>query len=195
LQKQEAQPPSTSPAVPPAQTEPAAPPPTRAKPTLQDRARSTAAAPRAAAPAPASDAAQQAPGNLNEAVSVRPAAPPAAAAERREEAERQGTVTGQLQARAAFAATPCGPSWPAPPADIAGQITAGSAPSANVCWIVGRAGSVLRSTDHQTWQRVNIPQAADLSGITATDARTATVMAVDGRTFSTSDGGVTWTQR
>jgi len=53
---------------------------------------------------------------------------------------------------------------------------------------------VLRSTDHQTWQRMSVPQSGDLSRITATDARTATVTAADGRTFSTSDGGVTWTQ-
>jgi hypothetical protein len=195
LQKQEAQPPSTPPAAPQSQTEPAAPRATGATPTLQDRARSADAAAPAAPPAAANKAAQQAPSNLNEAVSVRPAAPTPAAAEKRDEAERQGTVAGQLQARAAFAASPCGPSWPAPPADIGGQITAGSAPSADVCWIVGRAGTVLRSTDHQTWQRVNIPQAVDLAGVTATDARTATVVAADGRTFSTSDGGVTWTQR
>ena len=193
LQKQEAQAPSTPPPPAAAQAEAVAPPATLATPTLQDRGRSAEAAPRAAAPASANDAAQQVPGNLNEAVSVRSAPPATAAAERREEAGRQGAVVGQLQARDAFATNPCGPPWPAPPADLAGQITAGSAPSADVCWLVGRAGTVLRSTDHQTWQRVNLPQAVDLSAVTATDARTATVMAIDGRTFSTSDAGVTWT--
>jgi photosystem II stability/assembly factor-like uncharacterized protein len=136
---------------------------------------------------------QQAPANANETLSVRAKAP--TVAERREEAQRQDAVAGQLQARAAFAANPCGSPWPPPPADVASQITAGSAPSADVCWIVGRAGTVLRSTDHQTWQRVNIPQAVDLSGVTATDARTATVMTADGRTFSTSDGGMTWREQ
>jgi photosystem II stability/assembly factor-like uncharacterized protein len=137
---------------------------------------------------------QQAPGSLNEAVSVRSAASAPAAPELRDEAQRQGAVTGQLQARAASANNRCGPAWPAPPSDVAGQITAGSSPSADVCWIVGRGGTVLRSTDHQTWQRVNVPQAVDLSRVTATDARTAMVVAADGRTYSTSDGGVTWTQ-
>ena len=197
LQKQEAQPPRKAqpPSTPPPRTEPAAPRETRATPTLQDRARAADAAAPAAAPAAANEGAQQAPSTLSEAVSVRSAAPTPAAAEKRDEAGRQGAASGQLQARVAFAANPCGPAWSAPPADIAGQITAGSAPSADVCWIVGRAGSMFRSTDRQTWQRVTFPEAVDLSGVTATDARTATVVTADGRTFATADGGMTWTQR
>jgi len=60
--------------------------------------------------------------------------------------------------------------------------------------MVGRAGTVLRSTYHQSWRRVNIPQAVDLLRITAMNAQTATVAAAGGRTFSTSDGGMTWVQ-
>jgi Putative zinc-finger len=191
LQKQEASPESTAP--PPAEPKPAAPAATPSTSARQDRAKEANTAP-PAPPQAANDAAQQVPGSLNEAVSVRSAAPAPAAPELRDEAERQGAVTGQLQARAAFANNRCGPAWPAPPSDVAGQITAGSSPSADVCWIVGRGGTVLRSTDHQTWQRVNVPQAVDLSRVVATDARTAMVVAADGRTYSTSDGGVTWTQ-
>ena len=194
LQKEEVQPPSTPAAAPPARTEPAEPRPTRATPALQDRARAADAAAPAAPPAAANEAAPQAPGALQETITIQPApaAPAAAAAEKRDEAAGQGAATGQLQARAAFAPNPCGPSWPAPPTNTGGQITAGSAPSADVCWIVGRAGTVLRSTDRQTWQRVTFPQPVDLSGVTATDARTATVVTGDGRTFSTADGGMTW---
>jgi putative zinc finger protein len=196
VQKKDAQTQSTLPQATPAEPAPAAPPARAAAPVLQDRAQSADAAPPAAAPASENDAAKQAAANVNETLSLRAAAPaPTAAAERREDAERQGAVVGQLQARDAFPANPCGSPWPAPPPDVAGQITAGSSPSTDVCWIVGRAGTVLRSTDHQTWQRVNIPQAVDLSGVTATDARTARVVAADGRALSTSDGGVTWTQR
>jgi photosystem II stability/assembly factor-like uncharacterized protein len=32
----------------------------------------------------------------------------------------------------------------------------------------------------------------DLSAVKATDARSASVSTVDGRTFSTTDGGATW---
>ncbi len=189
LQK-EAQPQSTPPPAAPAQAEPAAPPARAATPTLQDRARENEGSQPRVTREFKSDAAQQAPGNVVESVPVAPAA----SAERREEAERQTAVAGQLQERIAVTNTSCGPMWPAPPSDVAGQITAASAPSAAVCWIAGRAGTILRSTDHQTWQRVNPPQAVDLSGIAATDARTARVVAADGRTFSTSDGGMTWVQ-
>jgi photosystem II stability/assembly factor-like uncharacterized protein len=61
--------------------------------------------------------------------------------------------------------------------------------------MVGRAGTVLRSTDHQTWQRLNVPESVDLSRVTASDALSATVVTSDGRTFSTSDGGMTWRQQ
>jgi hypothetical protein len=192
LQKQEAQPPRTPPAA-PAQAEPAAPaspPATLARPTTQARAKAAEAAAPPAAPVSA-DAAQQAAGNLADTLSAAPAPP----AERREAVQPQGAIAGQPQARALFATNFCGPMWPQPPADVASQIAAGSAPSGDVCWMVGRAGTVLLSTDHQTWQRVNIPEAVDLSRITATDARTATVVAADGRTFSTADGGVTWMLR
>jgi Putative zinc-finger len=191
LQKQEAAAPqSAPPPAAPAEAETAAPEKRPATPTLQDRTRTADANSPAAARESSNDLARQARGNLNESVAIAPAP----AAERRDEDQRQGAVAGQLQARA-FATNLCGPMWPAPPADVAGQITAGSAPSADVCWIAGRAGTVLLSTDHQTWQRINFPQAVDLSRITATDARTATVVAGDGRTFSTSDGGVSWMQK
>jgi putative zinc finger protein len=186
--KGEAQPQSVPPPASPVRTEPAAPPTPLAKRNLQARARPSEAAPPAAAPQ-SGDAAQQKADNI--ATLSAPAAP---TAERREAAQPRAAIAGQLQARDAFAPNLCGAMWPALPSDLAGQITAAAAPSADVCWLVGRAGTVLRSTDHETWQRVSVPQSGDLSSITATDARTATVTAADGRTFSTSDGGVTWTQ-
>jgi len=192
LQKQEAQPQTPPPAAAAAApAEPAAPPARTATPTLQDRAQDATGVQTGDTREFKSDVAQQAPGNVVESLPIAPAE----SAERREEAERQRAVAGQLQERVTVTNISCGPMWPAPPSDVAGQITDASAPSEGVCWVVGRSGTVLRSTDHQTWQRVNIPQAVDLSAITATDARTATVMTADGRTFSTSDGGMTWTQQ
>jgi len=194
LQKEEASPQSTP--APPAQAaEPAAPPATAPTPARGARAKQADAAAPAASPQSANNAVQQAPELLNEAVSVRPAAPASAAAELRDETGRQGTAPGQLQARAAFANNVCGPMWPAPPAEVAGQITAGSSPSAAVCWIVGRGGTVLRSTDQRTWQRLSLPMTVDLTSVKATDAQSATVVTADGRTFSTVDGGVTWVQQ
>ena len=192
-EKQEASPQSTS--LPPPPSEPAAPPATAATPARGARAKEADAAAPAATPQSAGNAVQQAPGSLNEAVSVRSAAPASAAAELRDEAGRHGTAAPQLQARAAFSTSTCGPMWPSPPTDVAGQITAASSPSAAVCWIAGRGGTVLRSTDQQTWQRLNFPVTADITSVKATDAQSATVVTADGRTFSTVDGGVTWTQQ
>ncbi len=70
---------------------------------------------------------------------------------------------------------------------------AGSAPSASVCWVVGREGVVVRTTDGSRWTRLPFPNTADLVGVTASSADAATVVAADGRTFSTADGGATWT--
>jgi photosystem II stability/assembly factor-like uncharacterized protein len=61
-----------------------------------------------------------------------------------------------------------------------------------VCWLVGRAGTVLLSTDGATWQLRPFPEGADLVAVRATDANNASVTTVDGRRFSTADGGLTW---
>jgi photosystem II stability/assembly factor-like uncharacterized protein len=61
--------------------------------------------------------------------------------------------------------------------------------------MVGRAGVVLLSTDGLTWRRMGFPTAADLVSVRATDERTATVTDVNGRTYATTDGGMTWIQR
>lgn len=74
-------------------------------------------------------------------------------------------------------------------------LVAGASPSAQICWIVGRGGTVLLSTDGATWKRVSLSQPIDLISVRATDDRNATVTAVDGRSFSTADGGATWRPR
>lgn len=72
------------------------------------------------------------------------------------------------------------------------ELTAGAAPSPSVCWVVGRGGVVLRSTDGRSFSRLTFPEMTDLSAVRATDARTASVTSADGRVFSTTDGGATW---
>ncbi|MBW8862892.1 MAG: hypothetical protein JF601_11075, partial [Acidobacteria bacterium] len=71
----------------------------------------------------------------------------------------------------------------------------GAAPTPTICWVAGRGGIVLRSTDGSTWQRVGLSEPIDLTAIRASDAVNATVTAVDGRTFTTADGGTTWRSR
>lgn len=87
-----------------------------------------------------------------------------------------------------------GSTWEAAPTGIAAELTAGAAPSASVCWLVGRGGVALLTIDGRSWSRVAFPEMTDLSAIRATDARTASVSTMDGRRFSTTDGGTTWVQ-
>ena len=72
-------------------------------------------------------------------------------------------------------------------------IVAGASPGGTVCWLVGRGGTVLLTTDGIRFVRVAPPAAIDLTGVAAIDARTATVAAGSGRRFRTTDGGTTWT--
>ena len=76
----------------------------------------------------------------------------------------------------------------------ASTLTAGAAPSRDVCWLVGPAGIIVLTTDGVTWQRVTFPQAISLVAVRATDGSNATVTAADGRTFTTTDGGKSWRQ-
>jgi photosystem II stability/assembly factor-like uncharacterized protein len=74
-------------------------------------------------------------------------------------------------------------------------LTAGASPSPSVCWLVGLRGIVLLSADGSTWRRVAFSDAIDLVAVRATDDKTATVTAADGRSFETTDGGATWRPR
>lgn len=71
-------------------------------------------------------------------------------------------------------------------------ITAGASPSPRVCWFVGRQGLVLLATDGTNFTRLPFPERADLVSVTALDARRATVVTADGRTFDTADNGRNW---
>jgi hypothetical protein len=88
--------------------------------------------------------------------------------------------------------TDSGANWETSLSGVVTDLTAGSSPSSQVCWVVGRTGTVLLTSDGRRWQRVMFPEAVDLAGIQATDARNASVKTVDGRTFATPDGGLTW---
>jgi hypothetical protein len=77
----------------------------------------------------------------------------------------------------------------------ANLIVAGASPTPSVCWLVGRGGLVLRTTDARVWQTVKFPESVDLINVTAADALVATVTTSDGRFFTTSDGGVTWVKQ
>lgn len=85
-----------------------------------------------------------------------------------------------------------GATWEPAAIGIVAELTGGSSPSRSVCWLVGRGGVVVVTSDGQAWRRVPFPEATDLTAVQATDHRTASVVTVDGRSFRTSDGGATW---
>jgi len=113
-------------------------------------------------------------------------------------AARIEIVSPDVQARWRLAgpvveqSTDGGSTWDAVFTLAGAELTAGAAPSASTCWVIGRRGVVLRSTDGRTFALVTFPAMTDLSAVMATDARSASVSTVDGRTFSTTDGGATW---
>jgi photosystem II stability/assembly factor-like uncharacterized protein len=85
-----------------------------------------------------------------------------------------------------------GATWQGQSVKSDAEILAGAAPSVNVCWLVGRGGVILMTTDGKRWKKVPSPAVADLVGVTAADAAFATVTAADGQRFSTENGGRTW---
>jgi photosystem II stability/assembly factor-like uncharacterized protein len=85
-----------------------------------------------------------------------------------------------------------GATWAAAAIQPPQPITGGAAPQPEVCWLIGRGGVVLRSTDGATFARVQFPDSGDLSAITATSALAATITTASGRSFTTTDGGKTW---
>ena len=87
-----------------------------------------------------------------------------------------------------------GKTWRAQPSGDATGLLAGSAPSPEVCWLAGRGGLVLRTTDGEHWERLPSPTASDLTRVTASNATSATVQTAGGERFSTEDGGRTWSK-
>lgn len=77
---------------------------------------------------------------------------------------------------------------------------AGAAALDTVCWLVGRNGSIARTTDGEHWELIPAPAAAagasgrfpDWTGVTANSAQDAAITSSDNRRYVTVDGGRTW---
>lgn len=141
-----------------------------------------------------------------------PAASPAAAAA---QSDRAGAPLGAMRQEAAAIelrspnpairwrisvgrqverSTTGGAQWEPVTIPVGVGLTAGSAPTPSVCWLVGRAGAVYLTTDGLRFERVPFVEPLDLASVVAIDDRTATVTAVDGRVFRTTDRGITWSR-
>jgi photosynthesis system II assembly factor YCF48-like protein len=88
-----------------------------------------------------------------------------------------------------------GSTWETQATGATSPLTAIASPSQSVCWAVGPAGLVLLTIDGRTWQRLDFPEVVDLASILATDDRSATVITIDGRAFTTTNRGQTWERR
>ena len=82
--------------------------------------------------------------------------------------------------------------WETQVSNVTADLLAGSALSETVCWVVGRAGTILRTTDGEQWEKVFSPAPADWIGIQARDALHASVVTAGRERYTTNDGGKTW---
>ena len=71
-------------------------------------------------------------------------------------------------------------------------LAAGSAPSPNVCWVVGSKGVIYRTTDGVTWKKIHSPAQTDFTAVSAKDASSVTLTSAAGKKFSTSNSGKSW---
>jgi hypothetical protein len=71
-------------------------------------------------------------------------------------------------------------------------LRAGAAPSADVCWLAGAGGLVLRREPSGDWRGVSLPVSSDIHAIASSAALEAVVTLEDGRHLQTADGGRTW---
>jgi photosystem II stability/assembly factor-like uncharacterized protein len=86
-------------------------------------------------------------------------------------------------------------TWETQKSGVTTDLTAGSATSGKVCWVVGKAGTVLLTTDQgKHWKKLVSPIKEDVAGVYAQDAKRASIWTASHKqSFETNDGGLTWT--
>ena len=86
-------------------------------------------------------------------------------------------------------------TWEVQKSGVTTDLLAGTSPSGKVCWVVGKAGTVLLTTDKgKHWKQLASPTKEDLVGAYAEDAKRASVWTGSHKqSFETNDGGATWT--
>ena len=84
--------------------------------------------------------------------------------------------------------------WSTQESGVEADLTAGSAPTEKICWVVGRAGTILRTTDGgEHWEKIASPLEVDWGSVRATDAKHAVISSVTTAvTYETVDGGIVW---
>ena len=85
-----------------------------------------------------------------------------------------------------------GGTWQPDHDETVGGLTVGAAPAADVCWLAGAGGVILRREPSGGWRLVPLPVAVDIRALTSSSALEAAVTLADGRRLQTADGGRTW---
>jgi photosystem II stability/assembly factor-like uncharacterized protein len=63
-----------------------------------------------------------------------------------------------------------------------------------MCWIAGRSGAILRTTDGgKHWLKLSSPTTDDITAVFAADADQAIVSTSTNKSYRTTDGGTSWT--
>jgi hypothetical protein len=94
-----------------------------------------------------------------------------------------------------------GQTWVSCQSGVTSDLLAGAAPANSVAWVVGASGTILRTTDgganwtHLKSPAVSVNQSPDWTSVVATDANHATISTITGESFSTSDGGSSWSPK
>ncbi len=85
-------------------------------------------------------------------------------------------------------------TWVQQKSGVTKDLTAGSAPSGKVCWVVGKAGTVLLTNDGgKHWKVIVSPIKEDVAGVFAQDDKHASIWtASHSQSFDTNDAGATW---
>jgi photosystem II stability/assembly factor-like uncharacterized protein len=61
--------------------------------------------------------------------------------------------------------------------------------------MVGRSGTIIRTTDGEHWELIGAPTTENLTAVSASSAHDVAITTASGQSFTTSDGGVTWRQQ
>jgi photosynthesis system II assembly factor YCF48-like protein/putative zinc finger protein len=108
-------------------------------------------------------------------------------------ASPDGAIIWQFGSNGVITRSDNGGSWVTLESGVTSNLLAASAPSSDVCWMVGKSAIVLRTLDRGAhWRMVEPPAHEDFTMVTASDSNNATVSASSGNRYVTHDGGVTW---
>ncbi len=87
-----------------------------------------------------------------------------------------------------------GATWTVQKTGVVVDLLAGSAPSNRICWVVGRGGTVLLTTDGgDHWLKISAPSTDDITTVFGVDAQQATITTAKNNSFKTTNGGTSWT--